>query len=142
MQRKVLGWRLVPTGLEENEAAEYMSGSRNILGWFREKYKLRRWDHRALLKVYAWAGHVARFAKSQDFRLASKVLKYRGVQYLKTLEDLYNSQCHSKRFKVWRWEQQFVRAFGRNWIQLAWEAETWEVNMESWLIGRLHWKKL
>ena len=118
------------------KAAEYMSQTAIKMNRYRERRGLRRWDEEALLKVYNWAGHVARMQKYNPNRLAYKVLAFRDVRYLSTLESLYGQQCHGKRFHVWRWEQQISQIHGKEWQQIALSGEKWEDLREHWLTKR------
>eukprot|EP00959_Pyramimonas_sp_CCMP1952_P142033 2973216-Pyramimonas_sp.AAC.1 len=60
----------------------------------RSKYNLERWDRICLERVFTWAGHVARFGKYSQDRIAWQVLQFRGIAYLRQLEKSYGQQCH------------------------------------------------
>ena len=121
--------------------ATYMEESHRELNQWRERHNWARWDTLALERVHAWAGHVARFAKYSPQRWAFKALQYRGIQYLRQLERSIGTQGHPKRFHVWRWELQFTRAFGDNWMELAANQEQWADTCNSWVRGRRLWAK-
>ena len=137
MMRRILRWRPEP----DDGAEEYMSITSALLNKYRDKYEFRRWDAEALGKVFDWAGHVARFSKWAPNRLAYKILQYRGIRYLNTLQRMYGSQCHGKKFKVWRYEQQFTRVFGADWQTVALNSETWADLKWEWLTGRKAYAK-
>ena len=139
MQRRVLRLK-VPTG-EENEAGDYLADCHSQLHRLRTKYGLERWHICVLSRVFDWAGHVGRFSKWAPERLAYKALVWRGASYLQTLEDLYGQQVHGRKFKVWRWEQQFTRHFGREWMHLTWNSDDWAALKSSWIARRTSWHK-
>ena len=54
---------------------------------------------------------------------------------------MYGGQCHGRKFKVWRWEQQFVKFFGDDWKAAAVDQEVWNDQKQSWLSWRSKWAK-
>ena len=132
----------VPEGPEDPDPVEeYMSMTNSLLNRMRSKRHWVRWDQQALAQVHSWAGHVARFQAYAPNRWALRALTYRNIKYLHTLEQMTGSQCHARRFRVWRWEQQFTRHYGPNWMQETLDSEQWADTKKQWLIGRHSWTK-
>ena len=107
------------------------------LNMLRNKYRFRRWDILALDRVYSWAGHVSRFAHWAPERLAYRTLVFRDSRYLRVLENLYGGQLHGRKFKVWRYEQQFSKILGPDWHSLSKNQEVWDSYRSVWLSERL-----
>ena len=99
---------------------------------------MERWDVVCLGKVFTWAGHVARFAKWAPDRLALRVLQYRGIGYLRALEEQFGQQLHRRQFHAWRWEGQFSSMFGTRWADLTFDGEEWMARRHSWIQKRLN----
>ena len=135
--------RVLRIRLHEDEAdgEAYLSSSQSALGLYRKKYNLPRWDRIAVTRVFNWAGHVARFQGYAPDRLAFKALTFRDCNYLHKLENLYGGQLHGHKFKVWRWELQFVRTLGRDWKTQAQDPEHWSSIRDTWVEQRLQWTK-
>ena len=102
----------------------------------RAKYKLERWDRICLDRVFTWAGHVARFGKYAQDRIAWQALQFRGIAYLRQLEKSYGQQCHGKCFHMWRYEHQISKILGDSWQALAMDQEQWADLKEFWLNQR------
>ena len=131
-----------PEGPEDpNPVEEYMTETNSLLKKLREKHHWARWDKQALSQVHSWAGHVARFQAYAPHRWALRALTYRNIQYLHKLDQMTGSQCHVRRFRVWRWEQQFSRHYGPKWMQETLDNEQWADSREQWLMGRHSWTK-
>eukprot|EP00973_Karenia_brevis_P028506 3929526-Karenia_brevis.AAC.1 len=81
---------------------------------------------------YRWAGHVARMGKYEPDRLVYQALTYKDRSYLRTLEEMYGQQCHGRNFRKWRWERQFYKILGDDWLKQAWDNTAWEDNFEEW----------
>ena len=114
-----------------------MSEANRKINFYREKYGFTRWDLQALGRVFDWGGHVAWFSKWSPQRLAFVVLRFRGSKYLDTLEHMCGSQLHGRRFKGWRWEQQFSIILGADWQTLALDQEVWADHKSFWLSRRI-----
>eukprot|EP00959_Pyramimonas_sp_CCMP1952_P336913 7054929-Pyramimonas_sp.AAC.1 len=139
MQRRVLSLK-VPNEWGD-DTGDYLAVCHVHLQRYRQKYNLERWHVSALSRVFDWAGHVGRFSKWAPERLAHKALVYRGGVYLQTLENMFGQQAHGRKFKVWRWEQQFTRVFGQDWIHLTWDSEDWASSRSAWVARRTSWHK-
>ena len=142
MMRRVLGTKLkilVEThqnfdfDWDDNLVGEHCRAINEKLSLLQAKYKLERWDGICLERVFTWAGHVARFGKYGQDRIAWKVLNFRGIAYLRQLEKSYGQQCHGKCFHMWRYEHQFSTFFGDDWQKLAMDQEQWADLKEFWL---------
>ena len=148
MQRRVCRWKFPESllqglvGTDAERAANYMQLVTIRLMSLREKWSLERWDMVVLSRVYDWAGHVARFQKWAPERYALRALLFRDIPYLKRLESEYGHQMHYRKFKVWRWEQQFVRFFGLGWKDLAISSETWAEHKLFWQRQRNTYTKM
>ena len=105
---------------------------------YRQRYDIPGWDVVCLGRSYDWAGHVARFGKSQRHRLAWRLLQWRGRNYLDLIEDLnHGCQLHGRSFKVWRWEAPFYSfAQGADWQTFAVDDECWRDSRNDWLRHR------
>lgn len=131
-----------PEGLWDlSPAEEYMTNTNSLLNRLRQQHGWQRWDVKALQEVHSWAGHVARFRVYAPQRWAFQALSVKGLQYLRALERATGSQCHPKRFRVWRWEQQFSRYYGDNWMEQTLDQEAWADSRAAWLIDRQQWTK-
>ena len=47
------------------------------------------------------------------------------------------TQCHGRRFRVWRWEQALVQCLGDEWVKLAQNSTVWRFKLEE----MISWKK-
>ena len=100
------------------------------------RYELECWASVFFRRVYAWAGHIARFSAWAPGRLAWRSLKFRGAEYLEHVKRETGGQQHGRKFKVWRWEQQFAKVFGPGWVELARDSEKWADSRRYWLSRR------
>ena len=135
--RRVLRFKPGP----DDGAEEYVAITNHLLNRYRTKYGWLRWDEEALGPVYDWAGHVSRFSAWAPNRLALKALLFRGARYLHEVQAMFGSQCHGKKFKVWRWEQQFARQLGKEWMESALDEEAWKDGRLTWVSGRRSYSK-
>ena len=148
MQRRICRWRFPDSyldgveGTDAERAANYMGMVTARLKCLRHKWGLERWDMVVLGRVYDWAGHVARFQKWAPDRYALRALLFRDIPYLKQLESEHGHQMHYRKFKVWRWEQQFTRFHGLGWKELATNSETWAEHKQIWLRHRSTFNKM
>ena len=118
-----------------------MSSANALLNRLRESHGWVRWDCKALARVHAWAGHIARFLTYSPLRWAFCSLNCKGVQYLRRLEAITGTQCHPHRSRVWRWQQQFTRWYGDCWMNALQDQEAWAYTCILWLRGRQNWQK-
>ena len=91
------------------------------------------WCHdRAQAVIYRFAGHVARLRKYDPGRITAEALHWKNRFWLDIVEQENNgAQLHCRRLKVWRWEQQLIRSFGRDWEEQAQDKDVWETKLSS-----------
>ena len=98
------------------------------------------WDALVLGRLHAWAGHLARIRVYDPQRLTLRVLDWRSVLELESLQFLTGSQGHGKRFHVWRWEAQFHKFYldqGITWQDAA-KGCKWTESKSKWVEHRQH----
>ena len=94
------------------------------------------WDTVALRQAHTWAGHFGRMALYDKTRWAYRALKHRNYEYLCALQQEFGSQCHGRRFHVWRWERAFYSYYGPDWQSATLDPEGWSASFGNWLTWR------
>ena len=99
------------------------------------------WDCVVFSRIHSWAGRVVRLADHDPTRLCVLALNWRGMLELRTRSVVGNSQGHSFRFVVARWEAKFFDyyqgSFGKHWKEVASDPLLWSRSRGSWLDNRL-----
>ena len=60
-----------------------------------------------------------------------------NAMWLQSLKKELGSQCHGRRFRVWRWEQAVVQCLGYEWVKVAQNSTVWRSKLEE----VVNWKK-
>ena len=68
---------------------------------------------------FLWCGHVARLTTADPQRETSRISTLKSMEWLRNLKKELGSQCHGRRFRVWRWEQAVAQCVGTEWSNVA-----------------------
>ena len=91
------------------------------------------WDVKLTRRMLSFAGHVARYCREPEPRLALEVLHFRNREYLfDVMARNRGDQLHCRRLFVWRWEEQIFKVVGRRWEAAAMNADAWRVHLDEW----------
>ena len=131
MLRKMM---YVPRSLEES-AESHMTRWSRLLRNCRTKYKIMHGDETYVAQYFSWCGHNARMAKRDPARETSKMFLEQKKHDVAAQFD--NTQCHGRRFRVWRWEQAVAQCIGDNWTEKAQSNTGWRAKLTE-MVG---WRK-
>ena len=84
----------------------------------RAKDKILHGDEMYFASYFSWCGHVARLTKMDPQRETSCIFMLK-MDWLRNLKKELGSQCHGRRFRVWRWEQAVAQCVGTEWVKVA-----------------------
>ena len=98
---------------------------------------------------FSWCGHVTRLRKVDPQRETSRIFMVKistgneSYLYGENMECLQNSkkelgsQCHGRRFRVWRWEHAVAECVGTDWTNVAQDRMEWRAKMDA----MIKWRK-
>ena len=106
MLRKMIGMRRPA----EMTVEEYMIKTNGVINNITSRHDIISLDVVALKNHLGWAGHVSRISTEFPDRLVGKILKWRGSEWLKMVQEQNNGrQLHCRMLRTWRWERPLVR---------------------------------
>ena len=115
MLRKMI---YVPRPLVES-AETHMTRWARLLRNCRAKHKFPHGDETYFASYFSWCGHIARITTRDPKRETSKLFLHKNTAWLRSLKKEMGTQCHGRRFRVWRWEQAVVQRLGEEWGKTA-----------------------
>ena len=96
----------------------------------RTKHKLPHGHETYFASYFSWCGHCT----DHDER-SEKGIKQENMVWLQSLTKELGSQCHGRRFRVWRWEQAMAQCLGNKLVNVAQHSIVWRSKLEE-LINR------
>ena len=132
MERKMLGLA-VQYGESKGDWVERSNRRLKILCtlWNRP-----RWETVYYKQVYAWAGHIARYAIHDPSRLTLHVQRYKDLAWLAHRKKRFGSQLHAfGRLKVWRWESIIAKQVP-DWMNAALDGPAWQQRLDHLAASR------
>ena len=115
----------------EESAETHMTRWARLLRNCRAKHKFPHGDETYFASFFSWSGHVARIT----IRDICSCIK--NMAWHRSLKKELGTQCHGRRFRVWRWEQPVVHCLGDEWAKLAQNSSVWRSKLEE----MINWKK-
>ena len=131
MLRKMI---YVPRSSEESTES-YMARWSRLLRNCRSKHKILHGDETCFAEYFSWCRHNARLATRDPARETSKMFLNENMTCLRNLKEELGTQCHGRRFRVWRWEQAAAQCIGDDWTVQAQSTTGWRANPGE-MIGR------
>ena len=120
---------------------DWCERSNRRLKAIRAKLGRKRWEHHYHTLVFAWAGHVARFATHDPDRLTLAVLHWWNLDWLAERKRRRGSQLHMfGRLKVWRWEHIISSQLGPRWHNLALDGDARRARLDSLASNRVWYR--
>ncbi len=93
--------------------------------------------------MYEWGGHIARLVQYDATRLTYRVFRHQSWAHIqKEAAQFGGRQHHGRQLKVWRWERNMYKYFGKkeNWEVVAQSRREWNgmiADMVAWrLVNR------
>ena len=115
MLRKMIYARRRP----KESAESHMTRWARLLRNCRAKQKFIHGDDTYFASCFSWCGHIARIATRDSKREKGKLFLHRNMARLRCLKKELGTQCHGRRFRVWRWEQAVAQCLGDEWVNTA-----------------------
>ena len=66
---------------------------------------------------FSWCGHIARIATRDPKRETNDTSAAQKHCLVAELKQDMGTQCHGRRFRVWRWEQAADQRLGVEWVK-------------------------
>ena len=134
----------VPRSFEESTELHMTRWSR-LLRNCRTKHKIMHGDETYFAHYFSWCGHIARLATRDPARETSNMFWNKIMMWLHNLKKELGTQCHGRRFLVWRMEEAVAKCSGDNWIEKAQSNNGWRAKLtdvigwknKRWRIGIL-----
>ena len=77
------------------------------------------------------------FDKNGSTARTSRILMLKNMEWLRNLKKELGSQCHGRRFRVWRWEQAVAQCVGTEWVNVAQDRVAWRAKVDA----MIKWRK-
>ena len=77
------------------------------------------------------SGHIARISTRDPGRETSKMYMNKNISWLCELKKELGTQCHGRRFLVWRWEQAATQCVGEKWTGKTQNNTGWKKNRKK-----------
>jgi len=93
-------------------------------------------DVYVLVRLYDYAGHLARAISLNPTHLTGQVLNFRNAEWKQSMTDVLGHQGHKGRTHPWCWERQFHSYFklqGEIWQEVALDKNQWHLNRSAWI---------
>ena len=132
MLRRMLG----RVRMQTTPLAEYLQEVARSINNTIAKSGVLWWSDYALKTIHSWAGHLGRMILYDRDRLVSRSLLHKNRKYLLALEASTGSQCHGRRFHVWRWERNLYEFYGPDWLERTYNNDDWNDGFGEWLSWR------
>ena len=96
------------------------------------RVRLRRGQHLS----FSWCGHIAKITTRDPTRETSKLFLHKNTAWLRSLKKELGTQCHGRRFRVWRWEQAVAQWLEDEWVSTGQNSTVWRSKLEE----MINWK--
>ena len=103
----------------------------------RRKHQILHGDEMYFASYFSWCGHVARLTKADPQRETSQIFTMKNMEWLRNLKEELGSQCHGRRFGVWRWEQAVAQCVRIGRTNVAQDRLGWRAGMNA----MIRWRK-
>ena len=104
----------------------------------RAKHKLPHGDEIYFASYFSRCGHIARIMTRDPKRETSKLFLNKNMMWLQSLKKELGSQCHGRRFRVWRWEQAVAQCIGCEWVHVDQNSTVWRSKLDEMINWKQH----
>ena len=137
IQDKMLRRMVFVPRLPTETAEAHMTRWSKLLHNCRAKHKILHRDEVYFASCFSWCGHVARVTTMDPQRETSPTFTLKNMEWLRNLKKELGSQCHGRRFRVWRWKQAVAQCVATEWVKVALYRAAWRAKMDA--MGK--WRK-
>ena len=102
VQDRILKRMIYVPRLPDENAGTHMTRWARLLRTCRAKHKLPHGDEVHFASFFSWCGHIARITMRDPKSETSKLFLHNSLKWLQNLKKELGSQCHERRFRVWR----------------------------------------
>ena len=133
VQDRMLRRMIYVPRLPDDSAETPMTRWARLLRNCRKKHKILHGDETYFASYFSWCGHIARITTRDPRRetITPFVKQNTNMAWLGNLKKELGTQCHGRRFRVWRWEQAVVQCLGDEWVKVAQNNIVWRSKLEE-----------
>ena len=105
--------------LPDESAETHVTRWARLLRNCRAKHNLPHGDEMYFASYFSWCGHIARITTRDPKRETTNLFLHKNMMRIRSLKKELGSQCHGRRFRVWRWQQGVAQCLGYEWVKEA-----------------------
>ena len=105
--------------VNEESAESHMIRWSRLIRNCRTRHEFLHGAETHFAQYFSWCGQKGRIATRDPGREASKMYMNKNIAWLRDLKKELGTQCHGRRFRVWRWEQAVAQCVGDMWTEKA-----------------------